>query len=108
MKRIHPSIADMAAVPTLGDFYLSRAEAESPLWRRFHEHLGNELERLRRQNDSAEKIEPTTIRRGEIALAKRILALSPEVGPESSESEGDAPESQPAGFIAGIPVTSTP
>ena len=88
----------------LSDLHLTRAEKRHPLWLRFEACLQGELARLRSENDHAADIAATTLRRGEIACVKRILALSDEVGPESSESEALSPESQPAGFIAGIPL----
>lgn len=88
--------------PTLSDFHMTVAERRSALWVRFEQHLQGQLDHLRRENDTADKIEPTTLRRGEIACVKRILALSDEVGPESSGSEARSPEFRPAGVVAGI------
>ncbi len=86
----------------LSDFKLTVAERESAVWRRFHAHMDGQLGNLRQANDAGD-IAATTFRRGEIAMAKRILALSDEVGPESRASEGYAPESQSlAGSVTGF------
>lgn len=89
---------------TLSDFRLTVAEARSPLWQRLEQCLSGELDYQRQQNDAMEDIAKTTLRRGQIAVVKRILALSDEVGPESRESEAQGPESQSAGAVAGIPL----
>lgn len=54
--------------------------------------LKEELSELREQNDTPDTIGNLTYRQGGIALLKRILARL-EVGPESRQSEGYAPES---------------
>jgi hypothetical protein len=89
---------------TLSDFKLTVAEARSPLWQRLEQCLAGELAYQRQQNDAMEDIAKTTLRRGQIAVVKRILALSDEVGPESSASEAHSPESQSAGDVAGSPL----
>lgn len=94
----------MSNAKTLSDFKLTLAESKTPLWQRFEAHMQAELAYLRQKNDDHADIKDTTLRRGEIALVKRILALTPEVGPESRASEAGGPESQSVGFIAGIPV----
>jgi hypothetical protein len=53
--------------------------------------LEAELQALRIANDASEGIAETTLRRGEIRLAKRILAHL-EVGPESRPSDADGAE----------------
>ncbi len=94
----------MSKFKRLSDMKLTRNEQRHPLWQRFEACLEGELARLRSENDHAADIANTTLRRGEIACVKRILALSDEVGPESSESEAFGPESHPAGDTAGIPL----
>lgn len=94
----------MSPMSRLSDLSLTRTEVRHPLWQRFEACLRGELERMRGDNDHPADIAATTLRRGEIACVKRILALSDEVGPESSESEAMRPESQIAGVIAGIPL----
>ena len=81
---------------------MTLAEARSHTWRRLLSAVDGELAAMRKQNDFPEKIEATTLLRGRIDLAKRILALSDEVGPESRASEALSHESQIAGAVAGI------
>ena len=82
--------------PNLGlaGFKLTREEAESPWWRRFHQAIEEELHLQRLQNDDPGlNIQATTVMRGQIGLLKRISARTTEVGLKSRPSEGDALES---------------
>lgn len=93
-------------LPTsLSELHLKPSELNSPLWKRIEAAIRGELEAMRKQNDdTGMRIDQTTILRGRIDLAKRILALSEEVGPESQESEAIGHESHSAGLLAGIPM----
>jgi len=71
-----------------------------PAVRRIAALLAQELQEMREANDSPESIQDTTLRRGEIRLAKRILARL-EVGPESRQSEPFWPESASADNYVG-------
>ncbi len=80
---------------------LTREELMYPAVRRIAALLAQELHEMRVANDNAESIQDTTLRRGEIRLAKRILARL-EVGPESRQSESFVwPESAPADDYVG-------
>lgn len=71
---------------------LNLDEKNHPLVKRLVAVLHVELTEMRQANDAPEPIQETTLRRGEIRLAKRILARL-EVGPESRQSEPAWPES---------------
>ncbi len=95
----------MRADMTLSDIRLTRAESESILWRKIRAGLSNELQSMREQNDHPADIATTTLKRGEIALLKRILALPIEVRPGANETDPFlGAESQPAGSEAAIPL----
>lgn len=73
---------------------LTLADIRHPLWLRFMRSMQEELEYTRQQNDQHQDIAMTTLRRGRIELAKRILALADEVGPESEAPEDFIPAAQ--------------
>lgn len=77
----------------LNDFVLGQADEQNPLWLRIKGMLEAELEVLRLKNDSDQSIAATTILRGEIRLAKRMLALAVEAGPTSRHVDVDDADS---------------
>lgn len=73
---------------------LTREEARSALWQKLALWIEGELADLRTQLESPTlKIDGTTVMRGEIRFAKRILALADEAGQEARQSEAQGPES---------------
>jgi hypothetical protein len=75
-------------------FKLTRAEAQSALWKRLAAWIESERNQMRVQNDSTTlSIADTTAKRGEIRFANRILALADEAGQESRQPEAVSPES---------------
>lgn len=72
--------------------FLNRSDERHPLVVAIVAALRQELEEMRQANDAPEGIQDTTLRRGEIRFAKRILARL-EVGPESRQSAPMWPES---------------
>jgi hypothetical protein len=91
----------------LAELELTRAEAESPLWRRIQFAVAGHLQAKRIENDASDlTIAQTTALRGEIAVLKAIQALSREVGPESSAPGGNDSGVHTAGQLAGIPIES--
>lgn len=73
----------------LADFKLTAADENNPLWLRIRGMLEAEVEVLRLKNDSDQNIAATTMLRGEIRLAKRMLALAVEAGPTSRLVDAD-------------------
>ena len=108
--------------PTPKPNYLSHALAaagmtphdlNSPALAKFMTAMESELQRLREANDSSDDIKETTLRRGEIAMAKRILALTREVGLESAEPDADGMRAedamaQSASTVAGVRIQAQP
>jgi hypothetical protein len=68
-------------------------DVRSELWQRLMAAIEDERTMMRAQNDSDMNIAETTLLRGQLRLASRILALADEVGPESRQSELEKPES---------------
>lgn len=66
---------------------LTRLERETAVWKKLSEHLEDELQRLRKQNDCSLGVDETAKLRGKIAATKSFLALgeddpAPELGNE--------------------------
>lgn len=74
---------------------LTREEARSALWaKKLAPFLRAEIAAIHEQLESPSlPINETTVKRGEIRFAKRILALADEAGQEARQSEADGPES---------------
>lgn len=88
----------------LSGLKLTREEVHGLLWRRIEAALREELTEMRAKNDSSLlNVADTTLLRGEIRLAKRILARADEVGPESRESEPWGPSLQSAPAAGRLP-----
>lgn len=92
---------------------MTQDDLNSRVMVKFMHGMASYLQLLRVQNDSADDIKETTLRRGEIALAKRILALTPEVGLESAELDADGMHAadamaHSAGTVAGVRVQVLP
>lgn len=69
---------------------LTQLEADSQLWKRFHEWLAAErAELVERLCGCSLGIADTTVLRGEIRMADRILALADEAGPEARTTDPD-------------------
>lgn len=75
-------------------------EQQHPLFKKIVAALREEREKLRDALEHPGDIATTTLQRGEIRLVKRILARTEEVGPESRQSEGDAPESATPALVS--------
>lgn len=82
----------------LSDFKLTAADLQNPLWLRIKGMLEAERDLLRIKNDSDQSIAATTILRGQIFLANRMLALAVEAGPTSRlvDVEHNADDAFPA------------
>ena len=85
----------------------------SPAMLKFMTAMESELQRLREANDHSDDIKETTLRRGEIAMAKRILALTREVGLESAEPDAQGMRAQDAmaqsaSTVAGVRIQAMP
>jgi hypothetical protein len=78
----------------------TREELAHPILRKLRAALADELALMREQNDNEQSIVATTVLRGQILFVKRISAQTPEVGPESRQSEPDGPESASARLSA--------
>lgn len=88
----------------LAGLVLTSADLDTQLWKRIATALEQERDEMRMKNDSSTlNVADTTLLRGEIRLAKRILARADEVGPESRQSEPNWPESAPAPAAGRIP-----
>jgi hypothetical protein len=83
-----------AATPSLLDaLRFTDLEARTPLYKKVRAAVQAEFEELRDKLLHPSNIETTTLLRGEVRLAQRILARLDEVGPESRQSEPVGPES---------------
>lgn len=76
-------------------------EKRHPLFKRIAAAMADEKEFRRSELEHVQNIESTTLLRGRLQAVNQILArLSHEVGPESRQSEGDAPESAIPALVA--------
>lgn len=64
-------------------FALTHEERTSPLWRRLHAHLLEQIDALRIENDGAHSEGMTARLRGRIAELKMLAALNNEPNPEA-------------------------
>lgn len=70
---------------------LTHDDRHSPAWGKLRRFLEAELESLRRHNDKARPEADTAWTRGEIAMAKKILALGvDQKKPTKESSDGNA------------------
>lgn len=75
-------------------------EQRHPLFKRFVQAFAEERQSLLEANAHPQNIEQTTLLRGQLILLSRISARTSEVGPESRQSEGIAPESASPALVA--------
>jgi hypothetical protein len=92
---------------------MTRHDMSSPAMGKFMAAMESELQRLREANDHSDDIKETTLRRGEIAMAKRILALTREVGLESAEPDAagmraEDARTHSASTVAGVRIQAMP
>jgi len=92
---------------------MTRHDLSSPAMLKFMTAMESELQRLREANDGSDDIKETTLRRGEIAMAKRILALTREVGLESAEPDAagmraEDARTHSASTVAGVRIQAMP
>lgn len=64
-------------------FTLTRDERLSPLWRKLSAHMNEQLDTLRRDNDTDREPTETARLRGRIATYKALLALNNEPDPNA-------------------------